>query len=466
MKKASLACLFRYCLLTVSLLPCAALRAQQPPQPTDLPGSPFFIKQDWIIGGKGDWDYLTFDAKTNQLFIAHAAAVQVVDVETGLVAGRITGLHDAHAIALDEAGEFGYISDGAVNRVAVFDRRTLQIVASIPTGPSPRAIVIDPQSGLLFAVCTNPYTPAQLAALLNPPHPAGNGNRNKPQGRAPQPVLDREVKASITVIDPTARRRVGEILMPGRLGFAQSDGNGQLFALLVDRNQVARLDASAVSAALHAGSNAPAPSQPPAAASTGEGSSPAAPTTGSPTSGTTSPTPSTADESTLPIVLDWSHGSTAQDGSSDALRLLPLGGNCQQPRGLAVDGAHQRLFAACNNMRLTILNAGSGEVVTSMPIGPETDAVGYDAARGLIYTANGGAQGTLTIIRQDVTDSYAEIQNLATRRRARTLAINQDTGQVYLVTDFVGVDLAQKGGIGALKTTPVDGSFQVLVVGH
>jgi hypothetical protein len=117
-------------------------------------------------------------------------------------------------------------------------------------------------------------------------------------------------------------------------------------------------------------------------------------------------------------------------------------------------------------MRLTILNAGTGEVVTSMPIGPETDAVGYDAARGLIYTANGGAQGTLTIIRQSVTDSYAEIENLPTRRRARTLAINQDTGQVYLVTDFVGVDLAQKGGIGSLKTAPVDGSFQVLVVGH
>jgi hypothetical protein len=84
----------------------------------------------------------------------------------------------------------------------------------------------------------------------------------------------------------------------------------------------------------------------------------------------------------------------------------------------------------------------------------------------LIYSANGGAQGTLTIVRQDVTDTYAVIQNLPTRQRARTLAVNADTGEVYLVTDYVGVDLAQPGGIGTLKTRPVDGSFQVLVIGH
>jgi len=91
--------------------------------------------------------------------------------------------------------------------------------------------------------------------------------------------------------------------------------------------------------------------------------------------------------------------------------------------------------------------------------------VGFDAGRGLIYTANGDAQGTLTIIHQDVTDTYAEVQNLATRRRARTLAVNTDTGQVYLVTDYVGVDLAHPGGIGGLTSAPVEGSFQVLVIG-
>lgn len=148
------------------------------------------------------------------------------------------------------------------------------------------------------------------------------------------------------------------------------------------------------------------------------------------------------------------------------MRLFGLGSGCSGPRSLAVDGAHQRVFAACDNMKLAVMNSGSGEIVTSLPIGPGTDTVGYDPGRGLIYTANGGAQGTLSIIRQDVTDTYALIQNLPTRQRARTLAINADTGEVYLVTDYVGVNLAQPGGIGTLKTSPVEGSFQVLVIGH
>ena len=70
----------------------------------------------------------------------------------------------------------------------------------------------------------------------------------------------------------------------------------------------------------------------------------------------------------------------------------------------------------------------------------------------------------MTIIRQDVTDSYAVIQTLPTRQRAATLAVNPDTGAVYLVTDYLGVDLDKPGGIGTLTQKPVQGSFQVLQV--
>jgi DNA-binding beta-propeller fold protein YncE len=117
-------------------------------------------------------------------------------------------------------------------------------------------------------------------------------------------------------------------------------------------------------------------------------------------------------------------------------------------------------------MKLVVLNASSGEVVTSLNTGPGTDAVAYDPDRGLIYAANGGAQGTLTIVHQDVTDTYAVIQNLATRQRARTLAVDPSTGQVFLVTDLLGIDLAQPGKIGSLKPAPANGSFQVLVVAN
>lgn len=421
------------CLLALCLTAWLPLCGQQPPQATELPADPFFIKSTWMIGGTGPWDYLTMDPTAERLYITHGRTVQVVDVKTGTVAGQITGLHEAHAVVLDANGQFGYVSDGPANAVKVFDPRTLEIVATLPTGPMPRALVMDAQSGLLFAICTDPIVVGQQPA-------AGQHNPARPAD-------PRAITTSISVIDVTARRRLGEILMPGKLGFAQSDGNGQLFVLLVDRNQVARLDASAIAALLHAqpegAASSPAPVSDGDSSSTGVGSA------------------NSAKGGPAPTILDWTH-----ELPQNAMSLFRLGSACRDPLSLAVDGAHQRIFAACNNMKLMVMNAGSGEVVTSLPIGPGADAVGFDAERGLIFTANGDAQGTLTIIHQDVTDTYAEVQNLATRRRARTLAVNTDTGQVYLVTDYVGVDLAHLGGIGGLRSAPVDGSFQVLVIGH
>jgi DNA-binding beta-propeller fold protein YncE len=432
--------------LVLCLLACAALPAQQIPAPTQLPGHPSFVKKTWIIGGLGNWDYLTMDPKANQLFVAHGTAVQVVDVTTGAVAGQITGLREAHAVALDDSGEFGYISDGLADDLKVFDRRSLQIVATIPTGPSPRALVFEPQNRMVFAICTNPLaqSTAQQPAAVQATRAAGAASDSSARNRPTPPVPDREIKTSITVIDVQTRLPVAQILMPGRLGFAQTDGNGQVFVNIVDRNQIARLNAQAIGALIH---NRATPSQPDPLQSPSAQSS-------------------TAVESHAPTLLDWSHESRPAQSAQDALRLFPLGSECSQPRSLAVDHSHERLFVACNNMKMSVLNALTGELVASLPTGPGTDAVGFDPDRGLIYSANGGANGSLTIIRQDVTDSYAVIQNLPTQQRARTLVVNPSTGEVYLVTDLLGVNLAQPGSIGTLHTVPANGSFQVLVVGN
>jgi hypothetical protein len=420
-------------LFAICLLGCAALPAQQPPAATELPGSPFAIKKTWIIGGVGNWDYLTMDPAAQRLYIAHGAQVQVVDVETGQVAGVISGLREAHAIALDDAGQFGYISDGPAGQVKVFDRRTLAVVATVSTGPAPRALVYEPQNRLLFAVCANPLEE-------RPTQPAGNQGRTPPNASSrvsasnapPGTAADEQIKSSITVIDAETRQKLGVILMPGRLGFAETDGHGQVFFNIVSRNQIARLDAQSIGALL-----------------------------GRPAGRTVS-----AQAAAAQTVLDWSHESRLPNSAENRMRIFAVGPDCRELSALAVDGAHTRLFAACGNMKMLVLNGGTGEQVASFPIGPGTEAIGYDAGRGLIYTANGGAQGTLTIIRQDVTDTYSEIQNLATRQRARTLAVNPATGQVYLVTDLLGVKLDQPGSIGTLETQSAKGSFQVLVIGN
>jgi YVTN family beta-propeller protein len=413
-------------LVVFCLLASAALAAQQVPGATALPGSPYAIRKTWIIGGSSNWDYLTVDPQAGRLFIANGPVVQVVDIETGTVAGKITGFKEAHAIALDDTGEFGYVSDGRDDQVRVFDRRTFTVVASIPVGSAPRSLVFDPQNKLVFAICNSSI---EYPDSQNPPTTAGGrttgaGSGSTPSNRSPGTIPER---SSVTVIDAQTRQPIAEILMPGRLGFAETDGDGQIFINVVNRNQILRLDTQSLASLLR--------SQP-------VSRKPAA----------------------LPV-LDWSHESNLPAAAQSRMRFFSLGPDCRAPLGLATDSRHARVFAACDNMKMAVLNTGTGEVVATLPTGPGTDAIAYDASRGLIYTANGGANGSLTIIRQDVTDSYAVIQNLPTRQRARTLAVNQSTGEVYVVTDLIGVNLSQPGGIGTLKTASVNGSFQVLVIG-
>jgi DNA-binding beta-propeller fold protein YncE len=165
-------------------------------------------------------------------------------------------------------------------------------------------------------------------------------------------------------------------------------------------------------------------------------------------------------------VLDWT-GAAGNPPSDAYPTRIRLDSNCEQPRALAMDTAHERLFAACSNLRMLVLNASNGQAVTVLPIGPGAEAIGYDPDRGLIFTANGASDGSLTIIRQDVTDTYSVIQTLPTRQNARTLAIDPSSGEVYLTTVIYGAELNRPPINGApLKMTAVDSSFQVLVVGN
>ena len=67
--------------------------------------------------------------RAKRLYITHGSRVEVVDSATGKSIGAITGLKGTHGVALDDAGKYGYISDGGANAVVVFDRTTLQTVS-------------------------------------------------------------------------------------------------------------------------------------------------------------------------------------------------------------------------------------------------------------------------------------------------------------------------------------------------
>ncbi|MGP8250622.1 MAG: YncE family protein [Terracidiphilus sp.] len=446
-------------LLPLGLLICASAVAQQVPLSTDLPSHPFFVKSTWYIGGAGNWDYLTFDRDAGRLYIAHGTLMQVVDVDTGSVVGEIKDLYEARQVALDDTGQFGYVSDGGQGKVVVFDRQTLKRVVEIDSGANPRWLVFDPLTHLVFVVRANPPAEAPPATPSARRRSTGLGETppaTPPPAAGPKPPAQQQessVQSFVTVIDGQTQTALGEIRLSGQLGYAVVDENGQLYIALPDRNQVVRIDAQAIAAALRpqaveVASIAPAEAQ--AAESAG---------------------PATAEPKEEPkpkpppfITLDWTGSRRSAAIADGRLRVYAVGPECSEPRALAIDERHLRIFAACTNRTLEVLNTGTGEKVTSLPIGPGADAVGYDAEHGLIFTSNGAAEGSVTIIRQDVTDSYNVIQTLPTRARANTLAVNPASGTVYLVTDYQGVDLSRPGGIGTLHEKPVEGSFQVLQV--
>jgi DNA-binding beta-propeller fold protein YncE len=141
----------------------------------------------------------------------------------------------------------------------------------------------------------------------------------------------------------------------------------------------------------------------------------------------------------------------------------PLAG-CDSPTGLAIDRAHHRLFSVCDARVMVVTDAQSGKQVAAIPIGLRPDAAIYDARRAIVYSSNG--EGTLSVIHQDTPDHYTVIQTLATQRGARTMALDPDTGNVYLVSaDFGPAPAPTDGSPQNPRPVPIAGTFKVLVVG-
>lgn len=107
---------------------------------------------------------------------------------------------------------------------------------------------------------------------------------------------------------------------------------------------------------------------------------------------------------------------------------------CEGPTGLALDAADHRLFSACGNKSLAVLNTDDGAIVTTLPIGAGVDGAGYDPELRRVYTANG--VGTMTVIQQDSPDSYHVLENAPTHFGGHSLAIDLATHRIYV--DYFG----------------------------
>jgi DNA-binding beta-propeller fold protein YncE len=134
----------------------------------------------------------------------------------------------------------------------------------------------------------------------------------------------------------------------------------------------------------------------------------------------------------------------------------------QEPSGLAMDRKHQRLFSVCSNKLMVVVNAENGRVVTTVPIGAGTDAAAFDPETGFAFSSNG--EGTMTVVHEDSRDKFTVIDTVPTKARARTMALDAKTHNVYTVSADFGAAPAATAQQPRPRPPMVPGSFTMLVL--
>jgi YVTN family beta-propeller protein len=105
---------------------------------------------------------------------------------------------------------------------------------------------------------------------------------------------------------------------------------------------------------------------------------------------------------------------------------------CASPSSMAIDAANRRLFLGCRNKVMAVMNADTGKVITTLPIGDHVDATAFDPDTKLIFNSNG--EGTITVIRQDNPDKYSAVETVKTVPKAKTMALDPKTHRLFLST--------------------------------
>ncbi len=304
------------------------------------------------IGGAGGWDYMAIDAVSRRAYVSHGNEVDVVDVDSGKIAGVIPDTPGVHGIAIDHDGGRGFISCGRVSMMTIFDLKTLNRINDVKTtGDNPDAILFDPSSKHVFTF---------------------NG-RGK----------------NATVFD-THGKVIATIDLGGKPEFAASDDQGRVFVNVEDTSELAEINVK-----------------------------------------------------TNTVAHRW--------------KLTP----CEEPSGLAIDRKHHRLFAVCGNEMMAVVNAKTGNVVTTVPTGKGTDAAAFDEARQLVFASN-GQSATLTVVHEASPNKYDVVINAETQRSARTMALDTKTHHVFLPAAKFGEAPAPTEKNPRPRPPVVPGSFELL----
>lgn len=101
-----------------------------------------------------------------------------------------------------------------------------------------------------------------------------------------------------------------------------------------------------------------------------------------------------------------------------------------EPSGLAIDRATNRLFIGCGgNATMVIMDAANGKNLAKFKIG-DCDGVAFDPALKLAYSSNG--DGNMSVIKEVNANTFVFVENIPTEKSARTIGIDLVTHHLFL----------------------------------
>jgi len=112
----------------------------------------------------------------------------------------------------------------------------------------------------------------------------------------------------------------------------------------------------------------------------------------------------------------------------------------EEASGLAMDTETNRLFSVCRNKLMVVMDAQTGKVVTTLPIGDRCDGVTFDPGKKMVYSSNG--EGTITVVQEVDANTFKVLENVKSQVGARTIAVDKVTHHLYLPTAEFGAPAA------------------------
>jgi DNA-binding beta-propeller fold protein YncE len=134
---------------------------------------------------------------------------------------------------------------------------------------------------------------------------------------------------------------------------------------------------------------------------------------------------------------------------------------CEGPSGLSMDRKNRRLYVGCDKM-MAIVDANRGKVIATPAIGDGVDATNFDAGTGLGFASCG--EGVLSVVKEDSPGKFS-VENIPTKRGARTMALDLKTHNVFVVTADFGPKPEPTADNPHARPPMLPNSFVVLVVG-